>query len=215
MKPSYYAIIPAEVRYSDLKPNAKLLYGEITALSSKEGYCFATNNYFAKLYNVTKNTISLWVSQLNNQGFVSVELIKKGEQITERRIGIIKIDDRPIIKNKDLSNIKINNKNNISIRKLKFINNLSLLDFDNNLKEEFKNYWIEYNSSKTKMRFELEKTWNLQARIMRWKKLSEKWNKNSRASKKYTSTSKLESTISAHQSSKEMIDQMNNKNILR
>lgn len=215
MKPSYYAIIPAEVRYSDLKPNAKLLYGEITALSSKEGYCFATNNYFAKLYNVTKNTISLWVSQLNKQGFVSVELIKKGEQITERRIGIIKIDDRPIIKNKDLSNIKINNTNNISIRKLKFINDISLLDFDNNLKEEFKDYWIEYNSSKTKMRFELEKTWNLQARIMRWKKLSEKWNKKSSSLKKYSSTSKLESTISAHQSSKEMIDQMNNKNILR
>ena len=29
--PNYYAIIPANVRYADLKPNAKLLYGEITA----------------------------------------------------------------------------------------------------------------------------------------------------------------------------------------
>ena len=114
MKPSYYAIIPADVRYSDLKPNAKLLYGEITALSSKEGYCFATNRYFAELYNVTKNTISLWISQLQKKGFVSVLLIKKGEQITERRIAIIKKDDRANFKNDDLNSIKINTTNNIS-----------------------------------------------------------------------------------------------------
>ena len=48
--PNYYAIIPSNVRYSDLKPNAKLLYGEITALSNKHGFCFASNKYFANLY---------------------------------------------------------------------------------------------------------------------------------------------------------------------
>lgn len=204
MKPSYYAIIPAEVRYSNLKPNAKLLYGEITALSSKEGYCFATNNYFATLYNVTKNTISLWVSQLNKQGFVSVELIKKGEQITERRIGIIKNEDRPIIKNKDLSNIKIINTNNISIRKLKFINELSLLDFDHNLKKEFSDYWSEYNTSGTKMRFELEKTWNTQARAIRWKRNAEKWNTKKPANK-------LRNKLKTYDSAMEMIDKINNQ----
>ena len=35
-KPNYYAIIPANVRYdNELRANEKLLYGEITALSSK------------------------------------------------------------------------------------------------------------------------------------------------------------------------------------
>ena len=59
-KPSYYAIIPANVRYDkNLKANEKLMYGEITALSKKNGICYASNNYFAKLYDVTPQAISI------------------------------------------------------------------------------------------------------------------------------------------------------------
>tara|TARA_R110000824_G_scaffold235605_1_gene424401 strand:+ start:137 stop:775 length:639 start_codon:yes stop_codon:yes gene_type:complete len=212
MKPSYYAIIPAEVRYSKLKPNAKLLYGEITALSSKEGYCFATNNYFAKLYDVTKNTISLWVSQLNKEGFVSVELIKKGEQITERRIGITKIDDRANIKNDELITIKINNTTNISNRKEKFIKEVDLLAVSTALepinwketKEEFVLYWSEENKSKTKMRFEMEKTWDTYKRLHRWINNKKKWNTKKPGSK-------LKAKLDTYSRAKEMINKINNQ----
>lgn len=72
-KVSYYAIIPANVRYdSELTEKAKLLYGEITCLSNKEGYCFATNNYFAKLYNCTTRAIQNAISKLQERGYIKV-----------------------------------------------------------------------------------------------------------------------------------------------
>lgn len=89
-KPNYYAIIPANVRYdTDLRPNAKLLYGEITALSSKYGVCTASNNYFATLYEVDSSAISKWITQLKNKKYIDVEYQKNGGEIKQRIIKII------------------------------------------------------------------------------------------------------------------------------
>lgn len=72
---SYYAIINARVRYDDrLTANAKLLYGEITALANKNGFCYATNSYFAELYKVTERTIIRLIKQLDDLGYISVRL---------------------------------------------------------------------------------------------------------------------------------------------
>jgi hypothetical protein len=74
MNPSFYAIIPADVRYEkSLTANAKLLYGEITALCNQEGFCWADNKYFAALYSVDHKTISRWISSLENVGFLVIE----------------------------------------------------------------------------------------------------------------------------------------------
>lgn len=74
-KKGYYAIIPASVRYDvRLTPNAKLLYGEITALSNEKGYCWASNDYFAGLYEVSKTSISKWVSALRDAGHITIQL---------------------------------------------------------------------------------------------------------------------------------------------
>jgi len=74
-KPSYYAIIPATVRYDKrLTANAKLLYGEITALCYQEGYAWAGNQYFADLYEVHKNSISAWIGNLKEAGHITVQM---------------------------------------------------------------------------------------------------------------------------------------------
>lgn len=90
-KPNYYSIIPANVRYDDeLKANEKLLYGEITALANKNGYCWAENSYFAELYNVHKKTVSSWIGNLEKRGYIKIELqyIKGSKQVAKRKIFI-------------------------------------------------------------------------------------------------------------------------------
>ena len=87
MNKSYYAIIPANVRYDkELTPNAKLLYGEITALCNEKGYCWASNVYFAELYKVSKTSISKWISQLTAKGYITSKIIyRDGTKIIEER----------------------------------------------------------------------------------------------------------------------------------
>ena len=95
-KPNYYAVIPASVRYDkELKPNEKLLYGEISALTQKEGYCWASNNYFAELYAVYPTTISKWIKHLIEKGYINIKLVYKNnsKEIEKRLIGIAQNDN--------------------------------------------------------------------------------------------------------------------------
>lgn len=129
--PAYYGILPANIRYDkNLKPMEKIMYSELTALSNKNGYCNATNSYFAELYEVSKNTVSLWISDLEKAGYIKTKLIYESgtKNIKERRIfiadpitknddtyyekevdPITKNDDTPITKNREDNNTSINN----------------------------------------------------------------------------------------------------------
>ena len=92
-KKGYYAIIPASVRYDKRLPaNAKLLYGELTALSNEKGYCWAGNDYFAGLYEVSKTSVSKWVSALRDTGYIEIQLeyAEGTKQILHRYIRIVK-----------------------------------------------------------------------------------------------------------------------------
>src|SRR5699024_8266697 len=123
-QPTYYSILTADVRYDfNLTDSEKLLYSEITALSNKYGYCTATNKYFAKLYDVTKVTISRRISNLKKHGYLDIEMILEDNEVKQRKIyplsqklrGINTNDNTPINNSDNTHNNRNDKDNNTSI----------------------------------------------------------------------------------------------------
>ena len=88
-KPNYYTVMPAIIRYDNrLKPNEKILYSEIVTLASKNGYCYASNKYLAELYGVSIVTISNWINNLINLGYLKYEneYLEGTKYITKRKL---------------------------------------------------------------------------------------------------------------------------------
>lgn len=148
-KPNYYAIIPANVRYDkELKDKAKLLYGEIVALSDKQGYCYASNKYFAELYEVSTTTISTLIKNLVEKGYIESEIIyKEGtKEVLNRYLKILKYPYLKKFKYPIKENLKDNNTsiNNTSINKKE---NIKRKSFVKPTIEEINQYCQERNNS--------------------------------------------------------------------
>lgn len=165
--PNYYAVIPANVRYAKIKANAKLLYGEITALANKKGYCYASTGYFAELYEVSEKQVKIWIGELENHDFITNIIVK--EYGNKRFIFLGKVD-KEAVKSKLTSNQKvttsapkgydpsnqkvttynntINNTSNIKKEKKFDAENYILnLDLDQDIKESLTD-WIEVRKAK-------------------------------------------------------------------
>ncbi|HDA2814233.1 TPA: conserved phage C-terminal domain-containing protein [Staphylococcus aureus] len=129
-QPSYYSIITANVRYDNrLTDSEKLLFAEITSLSNKYGYCTASNGYFAKLYEVTKVTVSRRIANLKECGYLHVEIIRNGNEIKQRKLYPLTEMIRPINTN---DNTPINNSVNTPIITNVKENNTSINNTSNN-----------------------------------------------------------------------------------
>lgn len=90
-KPWYYAILPATIRYAeDLTELQKLLYAEITALSQANGYCYASNSYFANLYKKTSKRISATIQDMAKKWYLEVRQNKEWWWSREIYLGEIK-----------------------------------------------------------------------------------------------------------------------------
>ena len=161
-------------------------------LISKEEYFIAngmTNGWFFNTEdNIEKDTTLTPYQQRNTlkklieQGFLETKRIgipaKKHFKINQEQVmkflnNLSLIKSTTINKNKE---IRITN-NNISNRREDFVSDVLSFDYDKNILNGFIDYWTEPNKSNTKMKFELNKTWQTSLRLKTWAANQKKWDK--------------------------------------
>ena len=149
-KKSYYAIIPANVRYDKrLSPLTRLIYGEITALSNEKGYCFATNAYFANLYSMSNVSISRCISELKEHNYIRVVYDIKEKNVDKRKIYINNTENKKLENkelNEKLENEELKNNEEININ----IEEISNIKENINIEENKKNESINKNNNTNK-----------------------------------------------------------------
>lgn len=73
---NYDITISAKVRFDRrLNANEKLLYGELCAIGGIGKDFAITNQYLASLYHVTVRSVSLWLTQLSECGYLTISIV--------------------------------------------------------------------------------------------------------------------------------------------
>ena len=81
------SLLPAAVRYdSRLKGDTKVLYSEILLLSNKAGYCYATDQHLAALFDKRRETINRYIKSLVKYGYIKIKSTRQGKTVVERKI---------------------------------------------------------------------------------------------------------------------------------
>jgi Mn-dependent DtxR family transcriptional regulator len=91
----------------------------ISSLTAKEGYCFASNEYLAKIFNEHPVNISKKIKKLEKLGYIKIEYKRTGYLVTSRKIRLAKMltaisknANSTISKNAKYNNTSINNTSN-------------------------------------------------------------------------------------------------------
>lgn len=96
IKTNYYRVLTATIMYDKtLSPIEKLLYAEITGILEAGNECFASNGYFAKIFDRNETTISTILNKLEKKGYITITIFK--EKGNERLIAI----NDPLLKNQN------------------------------------------------------------------------------------------------------------------
>ena len=199
-KPNYYAIIPAEVRYSKaLIPNAKLLYAEITALCNMNGKCTASTEYFCRLYEVSRVSVQKWLKNLEDNNHIKrVNIYKQGsKEILTRVITLVNTPSKQ--KFTDNTNINITNTNLTDSNKKALFKKPTL--------DEVKNYCILRKNNieaEAFIDFYESKDWLIGKNKMKdWKACVRTW--ESREKKKPKTMSKIDMQLNEYLKGKEYL----------
>lgn len=119
-RPGIISVLPQRVIFDrQLTASAKVLFAEIIALSETDGYCWASNEYLGKLFDLSETSISRQVAQLVERGYIECVMVpvKSGSErhiyVTDKPFqlmrnrqgesgeGVRKNEDTPLRKNED------------------------------------------------------------------------------------------------------------------
>lgn len=84
-----FGVIPNAILYSeDLSHGEKILYTMISSLCNKNGYCFASNAYLAKILKTSKSTVGLYLRHLEELNYINRDFKEKQGRVNdiERKI---------------------------------------------------------------------------------------------------------------------------------
>lgn len=85
-----YAIIDEEVyKTKELSFLDKLIFERITALCHTNKKCYATNSYFANMYGVKNNAVTVAIRKLKNLSLIKVSYEKENPNKSKRYIMLI------------------------------------------------------------------------------------------------------------------------------
>ena len=140
----------------DIKDELGLLL-IISSLTAEKGYCYASNDYLAKIFKTNVVTISRKIKILEEKKYIEIEYEKKGCLVISRKIRLTKMItainknvNRTINKNVKENNISnINNTNNNN-------NNYNYIYNNSSSSDEIINF-IENNFGRTLSSYEFEK----------------------------------------------------------
>lgn len=110
---------------SNIKNELSLLL-LISSLCAGQGYCWASNKYFAEKLNETEINISRKIKKLQKLGYIDINYKKRGTAITTREM-------RPLTKMLMAINKNVNGTVNKNVKE----NNISINNINNNIGNRF------------------------------------------------------------------------------
>lgn len=85
-----FVIIPEKLIQDDrLTPMSRLVFGKIYSLSISNGYCWATNGFFANYFKISIRTIGKCISELAKYNYIRVVFNRREVNQIKRKIFII------------------------------------------------------------------------------------------------------------------------------
>lgn len=132
----------------DIKSELGLLL-IISSLCAEKGYCFASNQYLAELFDITDVSVSTKIKKLEQKNYISIEYEYRGCEVISRKIRLknILIDD--------LKNFKSTIKENFKDKRISIKKDL----LDNNKGGEVFDYYQQEIGQLTPRQYEVLNTY--------------------------------------------------------